>query len=432
MKKLFHRLFFWEKSELKKNAAVLLGGNGLAQIITVLVYPIVARLYAPSAFGQLAVIFGIHSLLVILSTGKYDMAVVIPQSDKDASKLVSTGIRIAMILSAAILPVVLIIRYAPDWLHLNFHVSVWYLLLPLSVITAAYIQLQTGWCTRFKLFKIIVSTTFVLYILTAVIKIFLGFLNVEDGLLYAFFISQVGASAYLFVRIRKSHQKQILHPFSPDIMRVAREYSNFPKFNLPISLINSFSANLPIYFLAIFFSDDLTGQFSLAFTILFRPIGVYNNSVYQVLFQRVMEMRHQNKAVWPFLKKYILKSLFVLLAGGLIIVAFIPGIVQVYLGPNFRVSGTFCQLMLPWAILLIPAGSLAFVPNIFKRQSRAFVIEVVYLLIRLAALLIGYFFNNVILSIGLFSLTGVGVVLYRLVWYRNMLIDADRRIDDSN
>jgi O-antigen/teichoic acid export membrane protein len=428
MEKTWHQLFNFRGSELRKNAALLIGGNGLAQVITVLVYPFIARLYPPSAFGQLAVIFSIHSLLVMIATGKYELAVVMPENNNHASDLVGIGLIISLIVAVAIIPVVYLIQILARKLDIEPHITIWYYLLGLSVFTAAYFQLQNGWCTRFKLFSMIISATFILNISTAIFKVLLGVLNVTDGLLYSFFMAQAVVALYLFFRIRRGSVRQTFRPFDKDMMTVARTYINFPAYNLPISLLNSFSGNLPVYFLAIYFSDNLTGQFSMAFTLLFKPLGIYNNSMYQILVQRVMELRHQQKLIWPFIRNYMTKTLMVSLIAGIVCVAFIPGVFKLYLGNNWQQAGLYCQFMLPWAILLIPAGSLAFIPNIFNRQSRALVIEIAYLILRLSALYVGFVLQRAELSVALFGFMGVAVVLYRLLWYRKLLVNSDRGI----
>jgi len=316
-------------------------------------------------------------------------------------------------------------------LNINPVITNWYFLLPVSVITAAYYQLQTGWCTRFKLYRVIVSSAFILYASTAAIKIILGLLKVKDGLLYSFFIAQALVAVYLYINQSRSSFAQILLSFSNKILPAASKYKNFPKYNLSVSLISTFSGNLPVYLLALYFSDNFIGQLSLAFTILFKPIGLYNESVYVVLVKRTMEMRHQNKAVWPFIKRYIVKNLIAGITGGILVAAFIPMVVKLYLGSGWQMTGELIRLMLPWAVLLVPAGSLAFIPNIFNLQLKAFYIEIIYLIARFMALIAGIICNSIVLGIGLFSLTGMLVISYRLIWYKKLLERADEELKYS-
>jgi len=106
-------------NELIKNAAFLIGSNGFAQIITLLLYPLIARLFTPGEFGQLAVIVSLHSLLATAASVRYEQAIVLPENDAQAADLFRLGWRIAVLLSLLIAPVVFLIRHlgflSADW-----------------------------------------------------------------------------------------------------------------------------------------------------------------------------------------------------------------------------------------------------------------------------------------------------------------------------
>jgi O-antigen/teichoic acid export membrane protein len=415
-------------TELWRNFVLLLGGNGLAQIITIIVTPFISRLFLPSAFGQLAFFMGIHGILVIMATGRYELAVVMPKKDSEASDLVSTGIMIAFLVSVAAAPVVLLLKLLLHAMHADFEISSWFYLLGIPVFTAAYAQLQNGWCVRNKNFKVIVIAAFLANISVTLFRLFFGYLRMPDGLLYAFLITQLVVAVFYAMVIRKGTPVQILRPGNKEIFRTAGTYTDFPKFNLPVALLNSFSGSLPVYFLVFYFSDRLTGQFSMAFALLFKAIILYNNSVYQILYQKAMEMKHQAEPLWPLIRRYIIRTLLMALAVSAIALPLFPALIRWYLGQGWEEAGVFCQLLLPWAVMLVPAGSLSFIPNIFHRQSRALALEIIYLVLRLAALFTGSLTGHVLLSVGLFSLSGFLMMAYRLLWYRRLLKDSDTRL----
>ena len=424
--KIFNHLFPLEKSELRKNIAILIGGNGLAQIVTLLLYPFIARLYHPSAFGQLAVLFSIHGLITTAASGRYELAIVLPADDKSASALVSIGIRIAMIVSALITPVLLITAHTGNFFHYSLNINAWYYLLTVTVFMAAYAQLLNGWCTRFKFFKVLVGASLVLNISTAFFKLGLGLLHVGDGLLYSFVIAQVLMTVYLVVALGRKKAGPNIQPGNREIFPVARKYINFPRYTLALALLNSISTNLPVYMLAIWFNDNLTGQFSVAFSLLFKPIILYNGSVYQVLMQKVVEMQHAGEKVWKFISSFVLKTAVIAVAGGLILFVTLPYIVRIYLGNNWEVTVSLCRVMIPWAILSVLGGPLAFVPNMFNKQFKSLAIDFVYLVLRAGALAAGIYMKNVNYAIGLFATAGVVIIFYQLMWYRQLLRQADR------
>ena len=417
-----------KNSELIKNAAFLIGSNGLAQIATLLIYPFIARLYTPDEFGQLAVIISIHSLIVTVASGRYEQAIILPKNAVQASDLFTIGWRIAVIISLLIAPVVFLIQRIGFNLDADYKINFWFYLLGIMVFTAAYQQLVNGWCIRYKMFKIIVGSMLVMSLSNAILKLILGFLKIPDGLLYSFFVAQIITALFLFVIIRRNSNRPLVTHCTADILVTAKAYSNFPKYNMITALLNTFSSNLPIYALALYFSGNLTGQFSIAFALLFRPVSTYNSSVYQVLMQKLVEMKHSGSAIWPMIKKYISKTLFLTIGPGIILMLLIPQIIRIYLGDNWTEAGRFCQLIIPYAVGALISGSLAFVPNIFNKQLKSLIIDVVYLLMRTGALAVGIVLRNVYIAVGLYALAGVMVVSYQIFWYRKLLIESDRII----
>ena len=66
-----------------KNFSKLLSANIIAQIIGLIVYPILTRIYTPEDFGLLNLFLSISGVLVILSTAEYYNAIVHGVTKKD-------------------------------------------------------------------------------------------------------------------------------------------------------------------------------------------------------------------------------------------------------------------------------------------------------------------------------------------------------------
>jgi O-antigen/teichoic acid export membrane protein len=81
------------------------------------------------------------------------------------------------------------------------------------------------------------------------------------------------------------------------IKQVAKEYSNFPKYELPHGLLNSFAANLPVLLLSFYFDMEIIGFFAMSTTLGYRPIALFSNSVYQVLYKKLTEKVQRNESI---------------------------------------------------------------------------------------------------------------------------------------
>jgi len=84
-KSIFHRAF---NNPFLKNVSTLALGTIISQLLLFLSSPILTRLFSATDFGILALFNSIAVVAAILTTGRYEFAVGLPESDKKASKVV--------------------------------------------------------------------------------------------------------------------------------------------------------------------------------------------------------------------------------------------------------------------------------------------------------------------------------------------------------
>lgn len=73
-----------QNSNFIKNTFVLTLGTAIAQVLPMLLYPALGRLYTPEQFAVLAAITSFVSIISTFVTGKYENAIFIADTDKDA------------------------------------------------------------------------------------------------------------------------------------------------------------------------------------------------------------------------------------------------------------------------------------------------------------------------------------------------------------
>ena len=66
------------KSEFSKNVLTLMTGTTIAQAIPIAISPILTRIYSPEDFGVFVLYTAIVSLVTAISTGKYELAIMLP------------------------------------------------------------------------------------------------------------------------------------------------------------------------------------------------------------------------------------------------------------------------------------------------------------------------------------------------------------------
>ena len=88
-----------------RHVLTLLTGSGLAQAIALAVSPLLTRLYAPGQFGLFALYLSVVALLAVVATGRYELAIVLPEADDDAWQVGALALGLAVLFSTAVLVV---------------------------------------------------------------------------------------------------------------------------------------------------------------------------------------------------------------------------------------------------------------------------------------------------------------------------------------
>ena len=76
------------KSEFVKSSITIMTGTAIAQAVPIAISPILTKIYTPEDFGLLAIFVSILSILSVVSSFRYELAIAQPQKKEDASSIV--------------------------------------------------------------------------------------------------------------------------------------------------------------------------------------------------------------------------------------------------------------------------------------------------------------------------------------------------------
>lgn len=420
MKKL-REILQLRKSELARNSATLLSANVVAQVIGIIIYPILTRLYSPDDFGLLNLFLSIGGVIVILANSEIHYTVVLPKSE---SRAVACFHNCFKVMSAVSLVCLLAIPFsgpiarlfkAPD-------LASWLFLLPVFVFSQSLWVLLNYWLTRHKMYKNISAYQLTQSTLSAGAKCGLGYAGFTCGGMILSMVFAPLVSILISIRMAFAKCLKPLFKIDKEECRIAaREFSNFPKFDMPRAVINNFSCNLPFFLLTPFFGLAEMGFLGMAFTLAMRPINVVANSLNQVLFQKTAEHVQNKQKISHLFNCFVRYTLITVVPVFACLYFVLPTLTEWLLGNGWAVAGNYIRLMLPWVALTCIASSINFIPDVFKRQRGLLVFEITYFLVRALSLITGICFNNFLLSIVLYSSANAVMLLIECMWFRSII-----------
>jgi len=401
------------KSRFAGDVLKLVGGTTLAQAITVLTAPMLARLYSPAIIGTQAVLASLVGILTAIVCLRYEFAILLPKDDEEAANVAATAFLSALFVSSiaalALIPnqdhVAKLLR-APE-----LGAFIW--LVPIALLEQGIFQIMNYWNSRMRHFgrlsiaRVAASATTSTFQLglAAIGKATLGSLtgawiagtSVFTGTLTA----QVLREAWPLFR-QSIHWTQI----RTSLVR----YRKFPLVDLWGGLINTISWQLPTLMLSAFFSQTIVGYYSLSNRVILLPMTLVGGAIAQVFSRRAAELRHNPELLRTTVEKVFRWLVALGLFPALLLTIAGRELFAIVFGENWVEAGRFAQILGMWVFFLFISSPLSNLFAILERQELALVVHSAILLTRVCALMIGGLHKNIYLTLGIWS--GTGVLVY--------------------
>src|SRR5574344_241450 len=305
---LLHKLI---QNKIVKNSALLVSGTAIAQFILIGFQLVLRRLYTPEVFGAFDVYLSIVSILVILSTLRYELSIVLPQDDKTADNIMVGGIFISLGINFIILLLITLFKnQLLQFLEFNPDYCFWFYLISLSTFLLSVYQFLTYWLIRHSSFRAVAINKIFRRSFEGIIQTISGFFKGQTGLVLGDIIGntanilsgyfQAKKKGFTFSGITNSSLKSAL-----------KKYIEFPKYQALPALLNTTTTLLPVFFINEFFTKDCVGYFGLSRQILAVPIAFITASLSQVLLKDFSERIKNSQLLTPV----FLKTAFFLFCG---------------------------------------------------------------------------------------------------------------------
>jgi len=357
------------KSEFVKNSLTLFTGTTVAQIIPVLISPLLSRLYTPGDFGLLALYMSFASILAVFATGRYEMAIVLPKKDSDAVNILSLGIIISGSLALLTGIVVLFFNSEISKLAGSDKIGFYLYFLPLSIFFLSLYKSLNYWFNRKNKFKEIAKSKVVASSGNSLIAIITGiFKKGSYGLIFGWIAGQFASAVYLTGKFLSKDKIQLRNIKKIKLIAILRRYKKFPLFDTWSELLNVLSVQLPIIILSQYYGENITGYYSFAYKILLLPFSLLAFSMGQAFFNKANELKQSGKdvAVFTFgvFKKLVLISFFPLVG-----IAFFGDIIfPIIFGKEWIIAGEYSRIFSLWIFVIFISSPLTNLFAVYERQ----------------------------------------------------------------
>jgi len=417
---MFNRLK--PKSEFSRNVLTLMTGTTIAQAIPIAISPILTRIYTPEDFGIFALYMSVASIVSVMATGRYELAIMLPKKDEDAINIVALSIMISFLVSFIVFLIVFFFNSAITNLLGNPKISSWLYFIPLSVLFTGLYQSFNYWSNRKKEYKNLATSRVIRSGTTATSNLVFGFSGLgRGGLIGSSLLGQGVASFVLGKMILDENKNKFKNIKYLKILALIKRYINFPKYNTQHALINIFFSQMPILILSKYFTASSVGFYALATRVIQTPVSVLSSAVSSTLYQKIVNLKNNKQKymnhIYRFLKVQFLLSIILFS-----FLYFISYHMDTILGEKWKEVGVYIQLILPWLFMVFLVSPLAFSMNMTDNQKAGLGIEWIYGAVKFFSLMIGvFYFKDIEITLGLFSISCAVFLIFQGIWFINLL-----------
>ena len=405
-----------EKGSFISHVATLAAGTAVSQGINILAMLVLTRIFAPQAFGLLALFMTCVTLFSVLGGARYELAIMLPENDTEAVNVFYGSVFALLVISLLGLASVAAFHARITQLLGDPEVAPWLWSMPAVLFLMGLYQVLSYWCGRMKRFQKVAASRVALTVGTVVAQVGLFLLHFSGGisLIGGWIIGQSTGTAVLLAQVvRRDGRFLLRHAHWNSVPGLLKTYRNFPLYKAPYSFISNAASQLVVVVIR-FFSDLMTvGLFSLSFRAISIPVSLITGSMNQVFYEKAARESDSTR-----LQNFVDRVLYiqvVLMTPMLVLAAFEAKLLFVTLfGARWAMSGQFASWLAFAGYMYFLSSWLDRLFDIQGRQRLSLALEIGGNLMSLGALAAAlYFTKNAVVAVACFT---VSEVLYTCVW----------------
>lgn len=426
-----------KKRSFVNDVLTLMSGTTFAQILTILAAPLLTRLYGPEEFGLWSLFLSMAGIVSIVICLRYDISIMLPESNEEASNLLILSLIIACILSFFTLPIIWLYK---QWLLTILktpQLDIYLWLIPLFAFVSGSFSILNYWNSRSNQFHRLSVARITSSVVSTGSQIGTGFAGFTTGgsLISASLLGQLSSTFILGRQTWISENYLFKKNVSwKKIITGLKKYRKFPLIDTWSTLLNVISWQMPSFFLAFYFSPAIVGFYSLGFQLLQLPMNFIGDSISQVFFQRASKAKlsgNLEQLVEDVFKVLVIVGMFPIL----IFTIIGSDLFVVIFGEIWAEAGVYAQILSLWAFMRFISAPLGTLYLVMEKQSFGLKFNIINFILRILSLVIGGYFGNARLALILLSISGVivyGYLCLKIMYFAGVELSRVKKIINSN
>ena len=366
---LLGRLSKASRSRLIRRLGTLSGGMAIGQLVVLLTSPILTRLYDPDDFGLYAVFTALSGLLGAVLSLRYEIAIPLARTERQAADTAALSLVVALGLSLASVP---LIWLGSDWLAQVTQMPglthiLW--LLPATMVLAGLAQFLNYWSVYRGTFRLNASSRIVQSVLQSALQVVLGALGAGPlGLVLGYAVAYGFRATNFILRLPRSDWALLRGARARAMRQLALEQWQYPALSAPSALLQNGTQLLPAVLLAALYGPAVAGWFGLGQRLIGLPVRLLGQAASQVFLGEIATSSRRDTF------KLFKRASLAFLALGVGIMAPLlfagPSLFALAFGEAWRTAGEITRLLVPLYLTRLVVAPVSQTLNAYGRQSQ--------------------------------------------------------------
>ena len=371
-------------TDFYNNVFKLLTSISIAQLIPIIITPILTQYFTPEDFGVYGLYVSICSIFGIVASGKYDVAIMLPKKKEDSINILFLSFLITFLFSTFCFSLLNIFDDVFFKLTNSKFLKEYYFIIPISIFLISMNQSLIVWFNRNKKYNTIANQNLLKSGSNSGSSLILGIQSIHVGLIISHLISLIIISFWNIVHFMQECNKHN-NINQKLIRRNFLKYIDFLKFSTVSNLFNSFSNIGMTALIVIFFGPKIAGLYFLAEKLIAIPISFITSSVSQVYFQQASKLFHSNKKELIKLTNQIQKNVFFVLFPFLLICSVFGENIFSLFGDEWTEAGVIVKYFAVFILFKNIYSPISHIGDILNKQKVLLVFNVSLFIFQLSA-----------------------------------------------
>ncbi len=391
------------KSSFLKFTSIVFVGNLLSQLIMFAAFVGFARYFDKVEIGIYTVFISLSILLAVPSTGRYEMAVMLPKDKKDSKGLLKIALSLSLI-SSGLLFIVLYLFPLQNWIDRLDKLQNLILLLPLGVFGMASFQSFIIYYNKQSAFKFNALLKFIQAILFLIASILFsqrfGFTAI------VLVLAWISSQAIVFVLFSFRFFMDNVHHSVNELKTLATSYKRYPSISMFANFVNTFSIELPNYFIPAFWGASTQTLYAYGAKVAGMPRNFIGSAIGDVFFNTSSTLAQEDpKELLAHLKK-VTRTLLLFSSGiyliGILTASFLFPLV---FGEEYKEAVPYFQWIALASVFLFVQSPISVISDVVNQLKAPLVFNLISILVKVAVLLFAaYNLENPVHMIALYAI----------------------------